>query len=496
MGRLDIFIVAIALPTVARELQVGTGAVAWVTIGYLLVGTGSMLFVGRLAERVGTRRLFVTGYAIFIAGALICALSPTLGVLVAARCLQGLGGAVMTVMTYAAVSRLLPPAKMGATMGLLATAGALGVAVGSPLGGVLAATVSWRAAFFVNVPVGIAAIVVAWRALPAPGKHAAAEPAAGAGPRQTPESGPVTAGRPRLDYAGGALSFIALGALVLFLDSGQTRGWATWSSLVLLTAALVGAVLFVRLERRAAEPLLSPQLLRDRRVLLVAGACVSGLVLMGGNSFLMPFYLEVGKGLGTATAGLLLMTYSLAFMALSPFAGRLADRHAARAVAAVGMAAGAAACTWLALTADAPGLVPVMAFLLALAVTYSTFMPANSKEVLEAPPQQERGAGPALLGTLNSLGLLLGASLYKTAFAASVGRRDPALAQAMGDAGGATAGTGATTAAAGAAAQADAAGWWFIGFSPAYMVGAIACGVALVLCLVSMRRRRAAAAGT
>ena len=475
MGRLDIYVVAVALPTVARDFHVGTGAVAWVTIGYLLFGTGSMLFVGRVAGRVGIRPLFVAGYAVFIAGALVCALSPSLGVLVAARCLQGLGGAVMTVTTYAAVSRLLPPSRMGATMGLLATAGALGVAVGSPLGGVLAATVSWRAAFFANVPVGIVAIVVAWRALPAAGCEPGRAPAAGA--------------RPRLDYAGGVLSFVALGALILFLDTGQTRGWVTWSSLALLAVAVVAAVLFVGRERRAAEPLLSPVLLRDRRVVLVAGACISGVVLMGGNSFLVPFYLELGKGMGTATAGLLLMTYSLAFMALSPFAGRLADRHSARAVSAAGMAVGAAACAFLALTADAPGYVPVVVFLLALAVTYSTFMPANSKAVLEAPPEEERGAGPALLGTLNSLGLLLGASLFKTAFAASVGRHDPTLARAMQGAGG-SAGTGAAGA---VVAHPDSPGWWFVGFSPAYTVGAIACGVALVLCLVAMHRRRAAA---
>jgi predicted MFS family arabinose efflux permease len=282
------------------------------------------------------------------------------------------------------------------------------------------------------------------------------------------------------------------------------RGWVSWSSLVLLGVAALCAALFVRHEARAAEPLISPALLRDHGVRLVAGACVAGVVLMGGNSLFMPFFLQLGKGLGVAAAGLLLLVYSVTFTALSPFTGRLADRHSPRRISAVAMGIGAAACVGMALTAGSPGYAPVVAFLIALAVTYALFMPANSTQVLQAPPEEERGAGPALLGTLNTLGLLVGASLFKAAFAASVGTSDPALAgQTAGAAGGsasaaagsAVEGAGSAAAAAGSAAgsaaSAAAHGWWLAGFSPAYLVGAMACGVALTLCLVGSRRRRA-----
>ena len=490
LGRLDMFLVAIALPTIARDFRAGTGAVAWVTVGFLLFSTGTMLFFGRLAGRAGPRRLFVTGYAVFAAGALLCAVSPTLGALVAARCLQGLGGALMVVMTFSAVDRLLPAARAGATMGTLALAGALGVAVGSPLGGVLA-TVSWRWVFVVLAATGLAAIVVAWRALPAGAPRVdGAQPAAGSADRGADEAGR----RPRLDYAGGALSFAALGAFILFLDVGQSRGWVSWPSLALLAGAVVLGALFLRRETRAAEPLIAPAVFKDRRVLLVGGICVSALLLMGGNNLLMPFYLELGKGMATAKAGLLLMMYSVTIMALSPFTGRMADRRAPRAVSAAGMAAGVAACAWFALTARAPGYLPVIGFLLALAVTFSLFLPANTKELLQAPPEEERGAGPALVGTLNALALLLGAAVFKTVFLASVGLRDPALAHpgaatsapaAADAAAGVASSAGATDAAAGLAGPA----WWAAGFSPAYAAGAVACGVALALCLAGLRRR-------
>ena len=486
MGRLDIYLVGIALPTVARDFHVRTSMVAWVTIGYLLFNTGTMLFVGQLAQRSRPRRLFLAGYAVFVVGALVAALSPTLGVLIAARCAQGLGGSIMVIMTYSAVSRLLPT-WVGATMGLLALAGALGVAVGSPLGGVLTATLSWRWVFFVNVPVGVAAMAVAWRALPATDP---ANEGAGSGSAAAPAgTGDAGAGAGRLDYAGGALSFLALSALILFLDTGQTRGWVSWGSLVLLAIAVVGGALFVWNESRAARPLVAPALFRDRRVLVVAAACVAGVVLMGGNSLLVPFFLQLGKGMGTAQAGVLLLVYSLTFMALSPYAGRLADRFAPRRVSAAGMLVGVAAAGLLAFTAAAPGYVLVVAYLLGLAVTYALFMPANSKQVLEAPPEEHRAAGPALLGTLNTLGLLLGASLFKTAFSASVGLRDPALLEKAAG-GAATAAGSATASASSAAALATGPGWWLAGFSPAYLTGAIACGVALTLCL-RWRRRQA-----
>ena len=463
MGRLDIYIVAIALPTVARTFGLGASAVAWVSLAYLLFNTGTMLFVGQIAERAGPRRLFLTGYAVFVAGSLLGALAPSFVLLVAARCVQGTGGSIMVIMTYSAVARLLPAERMGRTFGLLATAGALGVAVGSPLGGLLTAGLSWRWVFFVNVPVGIAAMAVAWRALPAraPG---AAERAGGAARDATAEQG-----RAGLDYVGGALSFIALGALVLFLDQGQSRGWAHPASLVLLGFAAAAGLLFFRHESRTAHPLLAPALFRDRRVQLAAAASVAGVVLMGGNSLVMPFYLELEKGLGTAAAGALLLTYSVAFMAVSPFAGRLADRFEPRRISAAAMALGAAACVALALTSGAPGYLPVVAFLLALAVTYALFMSANSKQVMQAPAEEQRGAGPALLGTLNTLSLLLGASVFAAVFSSTGGDKGARAAEA-----------GATGA------------WWIPGFSSAYLAGAIACGVALALSLAGRRRGRGA----
>ena len=439
MARLDIYVVNISLPTVARHFHVGTSAVSWVTMSYLLLSCGTMMLVGRIADSASPRKLFIWGYAIFTAGSLLCGLSTSLWLLVFFRCVQGLGGAILVIMTYTAVSRFLPRETVGGAMGILATCGALGIAVGSPLGGFLTESLSWRWVFFVNVPIGIVAILVASRSIPSGG---------GQGGRGA-----------RLDYPGAVLSFLAVAAFVLALNVGQERGWASPLIATLFGVSLVCAVLFVVRQTRAADPLIAPALLRDRRFLLANAVCVFGLILMGGNAFLMPFFLELAKGLSTARVGLLLMTYSVAFMALSPLTGRLADRFAPWRLCAAGMALGSAGCVAYAWTLGAPGLAVAVALLLVLAVVYALFMAANAKQVLESAAVEHRGAASAVFGTFYSLSLLIGVNLFETLY------------------------SGTATAAGKAAVPAPDAGWWVSGFSAAYLVGAGACTVALLLCL-------------
>ena len=209
MARLDIYIVGISLPTIARHFHAGTSAVSWVAMGYLLFNCGSMLLVGRIADSVSARTLFLVGYAIFIAGSLLCGLSTSLGMLIACRCVQGLGGAVLVILTYTVIARFLPAAGLGGAMGLLATAGALGIAVGSPLGGFLTEQLSWQWVFFVNVPIGLVAMVLAWRSVPAQAQAGSERRLGG------------------LDYAGAALSFLAVAAFVTALFVGEEAGWGS-----------------------------------------------------------------------------------------------------------------------------------------------------------------------------------------------------------------------------------------------------------------------------
>ena len=273
MARLDISIVNISLPSIAGSFHADTGAVAWVAMGYLLFSCGCMLVVGRVADDLSPRLLFVLGYAVFTIASLLCGLAGSLAMLIVFRCVQGVGGAVLVILAYTAVARYLPAQRAGGAMGLLATSGALGIALGSPLGGLLTEQLSWRWVFLVNVPVGVIAVVLALRVVP----------------RQAARTGPPA----RLDYAGAILSFVAVAALVTALSLGEEAGWGSAVIIALFALCAVTGVLFVVRQSRAADPLVAPSLLRDRRFLLAVTTTVCGCILMGGNGFLMPFYLEL-----------------------------------------------------------------------------------------------------------------------------------------------------------------------------------------------------------
>ena len=448
MARLDISIVNISLPSIARSFHAGTSPVAWVAMGYLLFSCGCMLVVGRVADDAGPRLLFVLGYAVFTVASLFCGLAGSLAMLIAFRCLQGIGGAVLVILAYTVVARYLPAARVGGAMGLLATSGALGIALGSPLGGFLTEQFSWRWVFFVNVPVGVVAVVLAW--------HAMSGLSSGQGAR---EGSPA-----RLDYAGAVLSFVAVASLVAALSFGEEAGWASAPIVALFALCAVTGVLFVVRQSRAADPLVAPSLLRDRRFLLAVATTVCGCILIGGNGFLMPFYLELVHGLDPGQAGLVLLVYSAVFIALSPFTGRLADRHAPWRSCAAGMGVGTVACAVFAFTLGGAGLVAAVAFLAAMALAYALFFAANGKEVLGAAPAEHKGAASAVFGTLYTLSLLVGVDLFETVYAQ------------------ATSGE--------AAAASPVAGGWQPGFSGAYVAGAVACGLAVLLSLATARLGR------
>jgi len=437
MARLDIYVVNISLPTIARHFHAGTSAVSWVTMSYLLFNCGAMMLIGRIADTVSPRTLFIWGYAVFTAGSLLCGLATSLGMLVFFRCVQGLGGSILVIMTYTAVSRFLPAAKVGGAMGILATCGALGIAVGSPLGGFLTERLSWQWVFFVNVPIGVLAILLASWAIP----------------------GGMGAGKPmgKLDYLGALLSMLVVVSFVLALNIGQKQGWDSLPFPALLGLSAVCGLLFLARQFKAKDPLIAPALLKNRRFLLANAITVSGLILMGGNAFLMPFFLELAKGLRAERAGMVLMIYSVTFMVLSPLAGRLADRFAPSRLCAAGMGVAAAGCLLFARTLGAPGLASVVIFLVGLALAYALFMAANAKQVLDSAPMEQKGAASAVFGTLYNLSLLIGVNVFETLYAET----------------GATLGN--------AVPLTPDAGRWAPGFSHPYLFGACACLVSLLL---------------
>jgi MFS family permease len=343
----------VALPSFAKTFGASFAAVQWVVLAYLLAVTTMIVGAGRLGDLVGRRRLLQAGLVLFVAASLVCGFAPSLAVLVMARGAQGLGAAVMMALGMAFVGDAVPQARVGRAMGLLGTMSAVGTALGPSLGGFLISGQGWRALFFVNVPLGIAALWLVHRELP--------ERLAG------------QRGDRAFDVAGTALLAISLGALALALTSGRTHAGVL--SLAYAAGAGLCTLLFVRQQARARVPLLPSSLLRNRdlRLSLVINALVA--CVMMSTLIVGPFYLTRGIGLGPAAMGLV-MTVGPVLTALTGVpAGGFVDRVGPPRATLAGLAAMATGSMLLAALPTSAGITGYVASICFLTVGYALVQP-------------------------------------------------------------------------------------------------------------------------
>ncbi len=307
MAFIDTTVINVALPVMQRELRAGVNDAQWIIDAYLLVLSSLILAGGSLGDSLGRARVFAFGIAVFAAASLWCGLAPSSAQLIAARTLQGAGAALLVPGSLALLSDAFPKEERGRAIGTWSALTSLAIIAGPVLGGALVQAVSWRAVFFINVPLAAVVLWIVWRHMPAGGLKPAA-------PRA-------------VDWVGTALVTLALGGLAYgFIE----RVWA---------AAIAGAVLlivFVLVERRVKNPIVPLALFRSPTF---TGANVLTLLLyaaLSAATFLLPFNLIQVQGYGPAKAGAALLPFVATMSLLSRWTGALADRIGARPLLIVG----------------------------------------------------------------------------------------------------------------------------------------------------------------
>ena len=393
----------VALPTLSEAFGASFQQVQWVVLAYLLAITTLIVSVGRLGDLTGRRRLLLAGIASFTGASVLCGLAPTLATLIAARTAQGLGAAVLMALALAFVAETVPKGRIGSAMGLLGTMSAVGTALGPSLGGLLIDGFGWRAIFFVNLPLGVAALLLARRHLPADRRVPGAQRAA-------------------FDAPGSLLLAATLAAYTLAVTVGG--GDFGPLNVVLLLGAGVGVAAFSLAETRSASPLVSMGMLRDPQ--LGAGLGMSALVstVLMATLVVGPFYLSRTLGLGAAAVGLV-MTAGPAVAALTAApAGRIADRVGAQRMIVAGLAAiatGSLALTVMPASSGVPGYVaPIMV----ITAGYAVFQTANNTTVMSGVDPDRRGLVSGMLNLSRNLGLITGASVMGAVFALASGATD------------------------------------------------------------------------
>ena len=399
----------VALPTLAEAFAASFQQVQWVVLAYLLATTTSIVSVGRLGDMVGRRRLLMAGIALFTAASALCGVATSLGLLIAARAAQGFGAAAMLALTMAFVGDAVPKSRTGSAMGLLGTLSAVGTALGPTLGGVLIARFGWQAIFFVNIPLGVLALVLAARHLPV----------------DRPSS---NARRPRFDHPGTLLLALTLAAYALAMTIGRGRFGSV--NLALFVAAAGGVALFVRVEARAASPLIPLARLRDP--VLRAGLVMSALVstVMMATLVVGPFHLARALGLAPALVGLV-MSAGPAIAALTGVpAGRGVDRYGAQHMTVGGLGAMVLGCLMLCLSPASLGIAGYVGPSIIVTAGYALLQAANNTAVMAEVAADQRGVVSGMLNLSRNLGLVTGASAMGAVFAFATHARDLTVATA------------------------------------------------------------------
>jgi MFS family permease len=378
--------IAVALPGLARDLDVGVHAATWLVTAYLIAMASLQPLAGKLGDRYGRRPIVLGGLAAFAAASLGAALAPDLPVLIALRVGQAAAGALVFPNAMAVVREALPEHRRAAGYGLLGSAIGLAAAVGPPLGGALDGLWGWRALFLVNVPLVAGALVLSARTI-------------------APATRPSAARAP-FDAGGAALLCALLVAAALLLNSGIGA-----LPVAAGAAALTGALgVFVRRELRHPDPVLQPRLLRRRAFAAATGAVGLSNLALYATLLAVPVVASA-RGWGGGRTGLVLAALSVIMVVLSPFGGRLADRHGRRALATAGLVLLAAALVPLALGGGDVGAELLVAALALAGAGLGLANAAIQTAAVESLPARDAGVAAGMFGTGRYLGSIASASL-------------------------------------------------------------------------------------
>jgi EmrB/QacA subfamily drug resistance transporter len=399
MVGIDTTIVVLALPTILTELHSNLVTIVWVLMAYIFVSTVFLLGLGRVADIYGRVRLYNAGFVVFTVGSALCGMAAADWQLIAARVVQGIGGALLLVNGFALITEAFPREQRGSALGILSATFGSGGIVGPVLGGLILAVASWRWVFYINVPIGIIATFLGYRYLVE---------------LSSPRRGE------RLDLAGTAVfsvSLLALLAGIMLVVNVGVGSPLVWGLLVL---AATGIALFLWWEGRTRYPALDPVLFRSRAFdFAVVAASLQSLAIFAVQ-FLLVFYLQAVRGYPPLTAALLLVPFPIALAVVGPFAGRLSDRIGARWPATAGLAVQVIGLELLATVGQNASYGQIALGLAITGVGGGLFFSPNTSSALSASPVDRLGVASATLSTLRNAGMVTSFALALSVAASAI----------------------------------------------------------------------------
>jgi len=409
MIMLDNTVVNVALPSMQRALHISTSELEWVVVGYALSFATFMLTGGKLADLFGRRRLFVVGLTIFTGASLACGLAPTAGFLIGARVVQGVGSAIMNPSTLGIITATFPPRQRGTAIGIWAGVSAMALAIGPLVGGLLTEKVDWSWIFFINVPVGVVGVALAFWAID--------------------ESRDMSREQ-RLDLPGLVSSAVGLFALTYALIEANTYGWTSGRILTLFGVAVVALSAFAVLELRQRLPMLDLHLFRN---VSFSGANLSMLLValaMFGIFFYNSLFIQNILRFDPIQTGATFLPMTVLIILIAPRAGKLSDTVGPRWLIGGGLALVAASLVLFAQLDRGSDFWNILPGLLVGGVGMAFTMTPTTAAAMGSVPVDKAGIGSAVLNSMRQVGGSLGIAVMGAVVGSEVhvGARSPAFA--------------------------------------------------------------------
>lgn len=395
MSALDGSVVNTTLPAIKVYFNSRIENVEWIVTIYLLVLSGLLLSFGRLGDMRGHKSVYISGFAIFIASSALCGYASSVTMLILFRGIQALGAAMLSANSPAILTKSFPASQRGQALGLQATMTYLGLTVGPPLGGWLAHQFSWRAVFYINIPVGLIAFLVSLRFIAAD---------------RTEHK------RERFDIPGAGLFTAGLVALLLALNQGHAWGWLSAPILILLLVSLGLLVIFIRTELRSPYPMLDLSLFKSNVFSTAVGSAVLNYICVYSLIFLLPFYLIEGRGWDTAIAGKILMAQPIVMMIVAPISGTLSDRIGTRWPTMMGMVGLSSGLFLLSRLDSTSTILAIVSSLGIAGLGTGVFISPNNSSLMGSAPRHRQGISAGILATARNMGMVLGVGLAGAIF--------------------------------------------------------------------------------
>jgi EmrB/QacA subfamily drug resistance transporter len=375
----------VALPVISRDLHSSLETIMWTLMIYMLAITVLVPSIGRVADIIGRKKLYVTGFAVFTCSSLLCGMINSGGQLVAARFVQAVGGSLMLATSTAIVTDAFPASQLGTALGINAMVISVGAVIGPILGGILSSW-HWRWVFFFNFPLGIIGTLWAWAQL-----------------RETVK---LPEGQ-YFDWQGTMLFTISLSLILVALTFGDMVGWLSPFILLGLLVGILLMIAFIYIENKVDQPMLDLSLFKQR---LLAAAYISNFlngIARGAVTILMIFFFQIIWSKTPLQAGIMLTPFALAMMVIAPVSGRLSDRYGSRELSSLGLAVSAIGLLGLTQLQYSTHVGMIMLWMVLMGLGSGFFFSPNTNAIMHAVPPERRGIAAGTRTMMNNAGMLV-----------------------------------------------------------------------------------------